>query len=356
MLGQPQGKNAFDVLQRLEGVRLDRHRNERPNVSDLEGAAFDDPKALSEFTDYLAVFDEAATCESYVAMRRWEDGLVVLFPEYSSIKKAAQLAEGRGHVKQRDGDVAGALDEAEKILRIAAFVRSERHLIAVLVSQSIEALAYRLIFATAPKFGHGDWLRAQKLIGDTAPPLKVREWLVGDMVMFNETVRAVCEGTKEGRELLDAAATERGVARLPNLTTSQSALIRADSLLAWKNVLESTSSSVEHEAGDVAYNELLGRTVMWTLNYGFPPEVAKMIEQLGPETVFRGAYLRDVRGEIVRKAFKIAWQKDWPANGSRIESTEGLQATYMFKRTAVGFSLTYSGGERPVEVFYPTRP
>jgi hypothetical protein len=356
MLGKPQGKNAFDVLQRLEKVRLERYRAKKPSVSEVMSADFSDPAIQSEFSQYLSIFDEAATCETYVAARRWEDGLAVLFPEYTSIKKAAQLAEGRGCIKLNKGDVSGALADAEKIASIARFLRSERHVMAVLMSQSLDMYVERLVFQASPQFEHGDWLRARGLIETILQPLEPTEWLVGDMVMFNETVRAVCEGSPEARDLMEAAASAEGVSNLKRLSNVASAGIQADSLLAWKNLFDSAKSVVDYDAGDAAYDELLARTVTWTLVHGFPPEVAKTIEQLGPTTVFRGAYLRAVRGDMVRSVFRIAWQKESLPHDAQVESTAELRAKYTFSLTPVGFSLTYNDGGRPIEVFYPKKP
>lgn len=353
LLGQPQGDNAFDALQTLVKEHNERVKGGKRSALSLSTEDFKDSETRIEFAYYMAALDDAAACDSYLAVREWEQGLVTLFPDFSHTKRAAQVHLARAELALERGDLDEVLTAAEKMTKVAAFLRSERHLIAVLVGDAIDLFAYRLIFRASPRFKREHWLRAQDVIDGVLPVLDARQALVGDMVMFIETVDDVCEGGPFAKDLMEAAQTGDGPIVRKKISVKSSYVIRTEARTIWLDVMNSAKSLRDYTVSDKKYERLFERIVAWSLFDGFPIEVAKIIEPLdsdhGP---FKDLYDRAVRGEMVRMTFALARSGELPADGTVLNGTPELSAKFVFQLTTNGFSLSRADDPEMV-VHYP---
>jgi hypothetical protein len=218
-------------------------------------------------------------------------------------------------------------------------------------------MAYQIVFEASTQFDTDDWAEAQRIVDGVLPALKAKEAMVGDMVMFVETVDDVCEGGPVTAELLEAADPSAGKRTVKRMSLRSSAAIRAEARLLWVDVFEAAKDLRDYEAADEAYQTLFTRLVAWSLFDEFPVEVAKILESLmSTDLLFEGLYNRAVHGDMVRRAFSLARTKELPADGQMLDSSLSLGAQFRFARVRGGFSLTFANGEKPIEVFYPKKP
>ncbi|MEX2244899.1 MAG: hypothetical protein WD716_13775 [Fimbriimonadaceae bacterium] len=362
ILGEPKGTNAFDVIKEIEALSKSRKELRKKGPMDFERHEYSSPQVQRELADYLALFDKAATADCYVATRVWEDGLIVSFSDFAEVKYLARLAIGRADLHVRMGRIAAAIDDAERVSRIAGFLRSERHQIAALVACAIESEVASFILEHARDIRVAqDVERAQALLDTLLAPSGVREWLIGDMVMLLETIRFICEGGEQAADFYTAAQTVDGVREAKPFSKSQSYKFQAEAIMAYTTFFKKASDDVtDVDDNALARMEIAKLLVEWTLVHGFPREVVLIIEALGGfEDVFEARFALALKGDMYRKAFGIARgvPKAWPQDKSYVAGSYGAKASYRFNRTPLGFSLTCTGiSEGPIEVHYPRKP
>jgi len=362
LLGEPQGKNAFEVLQRLEPMSKARKASGQRRLGDVETADLSDRAVYSEFSDYLRIFEEAAACESYVPKRQWEDGLLVFFPDFAELKYVVRLAMARARSSLNSGDYAAAFEDARRVTKLTALVRTERHAIAHLSASALELFVAKFLLESAPKFkSEAHWDTAQELMKALLPTPTVVDNFVGDMVMHFETLRYLCEGGPQAQEFLNAARSQDSASKATPLRDADSRTIEAEALIVWTQFFKSASNNVTAVAENEAhYQKVYEKLVEWTLFRGLPREFAKVVEQLdGVPSQFEGRLMLAVQRDMYNKALSMAksGKSAWPQSGSSVESVLGQETNYKFQFTTNGFMLSCDAIEDgPVTVYFPAKP
>ena len=362
LLGEPQGKNAFDVIQRLGPMSKARKASGQRRLGDVGTAELSNRAVLSEFSDHLLLFEEAAACDSYVPSRQWEDGLLLLASDLAEFKHVARLAMARARSSLDSGDYAAAFEDARRIAKLSALVRTERHAIAHMVASAYEIIVAKLLLESAPKFkSEAHWDTAQELMEALLPTPTVIDYFVGDMVMHFETLRYLCEGGPQAQVFLDAARSEDSASKATPLKDADSRAIEAEALIVWTQFFKSASNDVTAVAENEAhYQKVYEKLVEWTLFRGLPPEFARVVEQLdGVPSEFEGRFMLAVQRDMYNKALSLAksGKSAWPQSGASVESAVGRETIYKFQLTTNGFLLSCDHfGDGPVTVYFPAKP
>jgi hypothetical protein len=356
-LATPQGKNAFEVIQEFKRISEARQEAGRPRPLTTNPDLLGRPKNLQEFGDYLAVFDEAASCDEYVPMREWEQGLMVFFEDFAELKYVARLAIARARASIAKGDIGAALEDASKVAKIAAFVRSERHEIAVLVAEALDVMVATLLLEATTAFkSEAQWQQAQAVFDGLSPSVQVRDRMSGDMAMFLDTLRFMFKGDRIAQEFLSAVRSDAGVSTAKRVSDATARTILAEATTVWTEFFRDASDDpMEFATSDAAYDKIYTKLAEWTLVHGLPVEMAKVMETLSISSRFELLYESSLRAQMRRLAFGLARSRKFPENGGEVEGTFGF--AYTFRRTANGFSLECARpGRTPMVVYCPKKP
>lgn len=179
--------NAALILIPLFGKQFpSAHNQGRPFTRYAQEGA--NEKALNVLATNKASIDkvvEATAKSDWYRDREYDRSIVVLFPEYASMKSATKLLTQRAVVSAQQGDDAAALKDLKAARKLGQYLVKDPTLLGLLVAIAIDAIVLRCAENLATEFaGDGTKLaNLQSVLDSTSYPMDATDALRGEVFM-----------------------------------------------------------------------------------------------------------------------------------------------------------------------------